>query len=182
MPNNPITTLPLDRLALHLAANHVPNAAHILQQEEGRRRMANKVPLWAQTPGIEYPPRLALEQCSGQPAAQYKARLVEQLLPDPAQRQHLVDLTGGLGVDFSFMAPHFAHATYVEQQPQLETGYRGNGLKTDRLLGIVLELAIQRRGQCKRIVITVVVITVKNRVDFLERAALNVLVTVTILE
>ena len=75
MPNNPITTLPLDRLALHLAANHVPNAAHILQQEEGRRRMANKVPLWAQTPGIEYPPRLALEQCSGQPAAQYKASL-----------------------------------------------------------------------------------------------------------
>lgn len=119
MPNNPITTLPLDRLALHLAANHVPNAAHILQQEEGRRRMANKVPLWAQTPGIEYPPRLALEQCSGQPAAQYKARLVEQLLPDPAQRQHLVDLTGGLGVDFSFMAPLFAQATYVEQQPQL---------------------------------------------------------------
>ena len=53
MPNNPITTLPLDRLALHLAANHVPNAAHILQQEEGRRRMATKVPLWAQTPGIE---------------------------------------------------------------------------------------------------------------------------------
>ena len=119
MPNNPITTLPLDRLALHLAANHVPNAAHILQQEEGRRRMANKVPLWAQTPGIEYPPRLALEQCSGQPAAQYKASLVEQLLPDPAQRQHLVDLTGGLGVDFSFMAPLFAQATYVEQQPQL---------------------------------------------------------------
>ncbi len=70
----------------------------------------------------------------------------------------------------------------MEQQPQLKTGYRGNGLKTDRLLGIVLELAIQRRGQCKRIVITVVVITVKNRVDFLERAALNVLVTVTILE
>ena len=119
MPNNPITTLPLDRLALHLAANHVPNAAHILQQEEGRRRMATKVSLWAQTPGIEYPPRLALEQCSGQPAAQYKASLVEQLLPDPAQRQHLVDLTGGLGVDFSFMAPLFAQATYVEQQPQL---------------------------------------------------------------
>lgn len=81
--------------------------------------MANKVPLWAQTPGIEYPPRLALEQCSGQPAAQYKASLVKQLLPDPAQRQHLVDLTGGLGVDFSFMAPLFAQATYVEQQPQL---------------------------------------------------------------
>lgn len=70
----------------------------------------------------------------------------------------------------------------VKQQPQLETGHRGNGLKTDRLPGIALELAIQRRGQCKSIVITVVVITVKNRVDLLECAALNVLVAVAILE
>ena len=31
----------------------------------------------------------------------------------------------------------------VEQQPQFKTGYRGSGLKTDQLLGIVLELAIQ---------------------------------------
>lgn len=28
----------------------------------------------------------------------------------------------------------------VEQQPQLETGYRGNGLKTDHLLGIALQI------------------------------------------
>lgn len=118
MPDIP-TNLPLDRLALYLAAHHVPNATHILQQEEGRRRMATKVPHWANTPGIEYPPRLALEQCSGQSAAQYKATLVTQLLPDAHSRRHLVDLTGGLGVDFSFMAPHFAQATYVEQQPQL---------------------------------------------------------------
>lgn len=75
MPNNPITTLPLDRLALHLAANHVPNAAHILQQEEGRRRMATKVPLWAQTPGIEYPPRLASSNAQGSPQHSTKPAL-----------------------------------------------------------------------------------------------------------
>ena len=36
--------------------------------------------------------------------------------------------------------------------------------------------------ECKRFVIAVVVITVKNRVDLLERTALNVLVTVAIFE
>ena len=28
----------------------------------------------------------------------------------------MVDMTGGLGVDFSFIAPLFNHATYVERQ------------------------------------------------------------------
>lgn len=112
---------PLDKLALLLASRHEPNATHILQQVEGWQRLRHKVPLWTQTDGIEFPHRLALEQCSGQEAAEYKAKVVKRLFADCDTPQDLtmVDLTGGLGVDFSFVAKAFKKATYVERQEAL---------------------------------------------------------------
>lgn len=115
-------SMPLPQLALMLASHQEPNAAHILQQVEGHQRLQHKVPSWTQTAGIAYPPRLALEQCSGEVAARYKAEAVRQspvLQGVDASTTHLVDLTGGLGVDFSFLAPLFAQATYVERQAEL---------------------------------------------------------------
>lgn len=113
--------LPLDKLALMLASQHEPDATHILQQVEGWQRLRHKVPLWAETEGIEYPHRLALEQCSGQAAAEYKAQVVKRLFADAddATKLTMVDLTGGLGVDFSFVAKTFDKATYVERQEEL---------------------------------------------------------------
>ena len=112
---------PLDKLALMLASRHEPDAAHILQQVEGWQRLRHKVPMWADTEGIEYPHRLALEQCSGQAAAEYKAQVVKRLFADADNAADLtmVDLTGGLGVDFSFVAKSFKKATYVERQEEL---------------------------------------------------------------
>lgn len=113
--------LPLDKLALMLASRHEPDAAHILQQVEGWQRLRHKVPAWAETEGIEYPHRLALEQCSGQAAAEYKAQVVKRLFAGigDATKLTMVDLTGGLGVDFSFVAKAFGKATYVERQEEL---------------------------------------------------------------
>ena len=82
-----------------------------LQQVAGHRIALEKLPLWAATEGIVYGPQLAMEQCSSQATALYKAALVAG--------ESLVDLTGGLGVDFSFMARGLARATYVERQPLL---------------------------------------------------------------
>lgn len=80
--------------------------------------LKSKLPKWAAAGGIMVPHHLSLEQCSGEQAARYKAQVVEQLLP-PKQRNCMVDMTGGLGVDFSFIAPLFNHATYVERQAVL---------------------------------------------------------------
>ncbi len=115
-------TLPLPQLALTLASRHDPNAAYILQQVEGYQRMQHKVPSWTQTEGVEFPPRLALEQCSGEEAARYKAEAVQRSAVFEGvdgNSTHLIDLTGGMGVDFSFLAPLFAQATYVERQAEL---------------------------------------------------------------
>lgn len=102
----------VQELALHLHGRSPEEARHILQQIEGWQRLRLKVPSWAATEGLQYPVRLSLEQCSSEATARYKA----SLMPDG---DLLVDLTGGLGVDFAFMAPRFRRAVYVERNADL---------------------------------------------------------------
>ncbi len=115
---------PLDKLAFSLSKRKDIDTPYVLRQVEGWQRLRRKVPAWAAVDDLEYPPRLSLEQCSGEEAARYKAALVGRLWPEGGAG--LVDLTGGLGVDFSFLAPLFRHAVYVERQPELVSLARHN--------------------------------------------------------
>ena len=99
------------RLALQAARWPDVDMAAALQQIAGLQVARSKVPTWATVDGILYPPHLSLEQCSSEQTARYKAALV--------QGASLCDLTGGLGVDFAFMAQGVEQATYVERQPHL---------------------------------------------------------------
>ena len=58
LPHEWLTSMPLERLALKLQGH--PDGAWMVQQVEGWRTLSQKVPLWAQTAGIEYPPRQIL--------------------------------------------------------------------------------------------------------------------------
>ena len=61
-----------------------------------------------------------MEQCSSEQAARYKCSVVERLLTaEERQKGMMTDLTGGFGVDFSYMARSFGKAVYVEQQERL---------------------------------------------------------------
>ena len=106
----------------HLALEPVTEGVDIkycLQQIEGWQTAQKKLPLWANTEGIICPKRLSMEQCSSQQTACYKRSVVERLFPDAEARTAMADLTGGFGVDFSFIAPLFMEAVYVEEQPAL---------------------------------------------------------------
>lgn len=74
---------------------------------------ARKLPSWSNISGIVWPERLPMEQCSSEATAMIKKAIVERLMAKEA-RQSMIDLTGGLGVDFSFIAPLFKEATYVD--------------------------------------------------------------------
>ena len=112
-PNHPTDAV---SLALSLANRGETNAAFLLQQAEGRQRLKAKVPSWAENADLHFPPRLALEQCSSEATARYKASIAQRFL---GSGQTMVDLTGGLGIDFSFIAPLFQRAIYVERQATL---------------------------------------------------------------
>ena len=90
---------------------------YCLQQIEGRQIAQRKLPSWAKTEGLTYPVKLSLEQCSSEQTALYKQQLVKRLLPEG--RQNMADLTGGFGIDFSFLAQVFDKADYVDQNEQL---------------------------------------------------------------
>lgn len=102
-----------------------------LDQIAGRQVARRKLPAWAAIEGIFYPPHLSMEQCSSEQTARYKAALASSLLARDGVESNtcddhpvFVDLTGGFGVDFSFIAAALKTGegegcVYVEQQQHL---------------------------------------------------------------
>lgn len=104
-----------------LALKSAPEGVDVswcLKQIEGYQIAKKKLPAWSQIENVWYPPRLSMEQCSSEVTAGYKRLLAEKLTPD-VKNAVLVDLTGGFGVDFTYMAKNFGTAIYVEQQEVL---------------------------------------------------------------
>lgn len=86
-----------------------------ITQIAGRQVAAEKIPSWKEIEDIWYPKHLSLEQCSSEITARYKARLLARL----PKNESFADLTGGFGIDCSFLAAGFKSATYVERQEDL---------------------------------------------------------------
>lgn len=106
-------------LALHAKRGGPVDMPVALDQIAGWQTARVKLPDWAACDGVVYPPHLSMEQCSSQATAHYKAEVARRVAGADAANGSLVDLTGGFGVDFSYMARVFAHATYVERQAHL---------------------------------------------------------------
>ena len=77
------------RLALQASRFPLVDMPYALQQIEGRQKARRKLPTLYANPETEYPATLAMEQCSGEPAARYKSSLVSG--------NSLIDMTGGFG-------------------------------------------------------------------------------------
>ncbi len=106
------------KLALQGARFPQVDLSYALDQIAGWQAARKKIPSWTAIEGMIYPPRLSMEQCSSEQTARYKAALVQRLLKGD-KGGNMADLTGGFGVDFSFLSPLFDEAVYVEQQEHL---------------------------------------------------------------
>ena len=102
-----------DVRSLALQAKKYPQVAMAMAvvQIAGRQIAEAKVPSWYHTEGLLYPKHLSMEQCSSEATAIYKAGLVEG--------NSFADLTGGFGIDCSFLSRKFKQADYVERQAEL---------------------------------------------------------------
>ncbi len=100
---------------LALQKNKFPEVdmAYALDQIEGWQRARTKLPEWVSLEGIIFPPHISMEQCSSESTAKYKCTLIG------CDCEELIDLTGGFGVDFSYMARNTKRAIYIEQQSHL---------------------------------------------------------------
>lgn len=122
------------KLALSAKRTEELDLSFALDQIAGRQKARTKLPSWyalaALGEGVDeahflvFPPHISVEQCSSEQTAKYKKRILDRLLPSildhPWSRNaHFIDITGGFGVDFSYLAQGFAEATYVERQEHL---------------------------------------------------------------
>ena len=122
------------KLALSAKRAEGLDLSFALDQIAGRQKARTKLPSWyaLATLGesvdeahfLIFPPHISMEQCSSEQTARYKKRILDRLLPSildhPWSRNALfIDITGGFGVDFSYLAQGFAEATYVERQEHL---------------------------------------------------------------
>ncbi|MBW3088624.1 SAM-dependent methyltransferase [Bifidobacterium sp. 82T24] len=112
-------------LALHAKAGDDVDMTTALEQIDGWQRATTKLPEWAAHDGIVYPPHISMEQCSSQTTALYKTAVAQRLMAGHGESMAghsdttLIDLTGGFGVDFSYMARAFTRGIYVERQARL---------------------------------------------------------------
>ena len=128
MHNREFVNLHLRDDVRELALKPCPDGVDLrwcLQQIEGWQTACRKLPLWAMDENgkaktdVWFPQRISMEQCSSQETAQYKAQVAVRVMGGEAYCDEMVDLTGGYGVDFCYMARHFSHAVYVEKQSDL---------------------------------------------------------------
>lgn len=110
------------QLALTAARYGEVDMKFALEQISGWQQAQRKLPSWADADGLVFPPHINMEQCSSEATARYKATLAQRLASRDTiagGATAMADLTGGFGVDFTFMAKGFDRATYIERNPVL---------------------------------------------------------------
>lgn len=102
-----------DPVALILKAKQFKNIPLQLaiEQIQSRKKAKLKLPSWFASNQLIFPPPLSIEQSSSEQAAKYKAALFKG--------DNFVDLTGGMGIDFSFISQSFKNCSYIERQTNL---------------------------------------------------------------
>ncbi len=122
-------SLKKDTAQLALQKNPFPEISwtEILTQIQSKRKSQEKLPTWYNCANILYPSSLSIEQTSSEQCAAYKARLVTG--------DHLIDLTGGFGIDAYYFSKHFKSVVHCEWQEDLSQLVQHNfkTLKADNI-------------------------------------------------
>ena len=104
-------TMSPERILLGKGAMSREERTLVALQLSTRVALSRRLPRWAEV-GAFVPSSLALEQCSSEEAAEYKRRFARE-------DDRLLDLTGGMGVDFAALRAVTAHGVYVERREEL---------------------------------------------------------------
>ena len=102
----------------------------VIRQIQARQLLKKKLPSWSENDELLFPKRLSLEQCSSELTAKYKrtisrrdekaqCNISENQCRSVGEKRTLIDLTGGMGVDTSFLSDNFDETIYVESQAEL---------------------------------------------------------------
>lgn len=105
----------------------------IAEQIHARQKAKGKIDAWATDFNLILPPPLSVEQASSASTAKYKKKILKG--------DHLIDLTGGMGIDCIELGSQFNKITYVEQKPELCAVFKHNCNTLGRNIAVRNELA-----------------------------------------
>lgn len=83
----------------------------LIEQIASRQKVRKKLTSWYSNYDLVFLPGLSLEQSSSEDTGSLKASLLSG--------SHLLDITGGMGVDTYFLSQNFEKTTYVEKNKEL---------------------------------------------------------------
>ena len=101
----------MDTASLRLKYHGDGHKNYLIDQIDARRKLKKKLPEWLSNDQIQWPLGVPLEQSSSEYTAKLKSNHI--------QGMHLLDMTGGLGVDCYYLSKNFKHVTYVEKRNEL---------------------------------------------------------------
>ena len=109
-----------DPFQLVLQAKKYPDipVKAVAGQIRAQQKAKTKLPHWYRKEGIVFASLLSLEQCSSEATARFKSKIM--------RGKHLVDLTGGAGVDTYFLSQSFDKVDYLEKNRELAEVTRHN--------------------------------------------------------
>ncbi|WP_370088915.1 RsmD family RNA methyltransferase [Ekhidna sp.] len=105
----------------------------IADQIQSRQKAKNKLADWAEDFDLIMPPALSIEQASSESTCHYKQELIHG--------KHLIDLTGGMGIDCIALSEKFERTTYVEEQAELCEVFKHNAQTLGKEIEVVNESA-----------------------------------------
>ena len=83
----------------------------IIEQIEAKKKCEKKLPTWYTSKNIYYPNKLNIEQTSSETTALYKSKIVSG--------EHLIDITGGFGIDSLYFSKRFKRVVHCELDDNL---------------------------------------------------------------
>lgn len=110
-------TKSLPEIALTLSKHPELDKNFIINQINGLQKAQKKLPEFYQNNNIIYPTTISIEQCSSEQTATFKTTIIRH--SGLAPESHLIDLTGGFGIDTYYFSKQFKEVTYLEPNVEL---------------------------------------------------------------
>ena len=85
-----------------------PDIKLLAHQIKARQKHKTKLPSWQSNHRLIFPNTISSEQSSSEVTALYKSRIINS-------GKMMLDLTGGMGIDFIALSKKFKLSTYVEE-------------------------------------------------------------------
>lgn len=100
----------------------------LIEQIASRKKIKKKLPSWYNNYNLVFLSGLSLEQSSSEATGNLKASLISG--------NHLLDMTGGMGVDTYFLAQSFEKVTYAEKNSELFSTASHNLRSLDKRIAV----------------------------------------------